>query len=61
MNLLQTHRFPLYKMWINELELCGLLVNYCDVLYQLFELLFWRQPFTADDPLVNKWCNDTFF
>ncbi len=24
--------------------------------YQLFELSFWRHPFTAEDPLVNKWC-----
>ncbi len=28
--------------------------------YQLFELLFWRHPFTADDALLNKWCNATF-
>ncbi len=26
-------------------------------LYQLFELSFWRHPFTAEDPLVSKWCN----
>ncbi len=28
--------------------------------YQLFRLSFWRHPFTAEDPLVNKWCNATF-
>ncbi len=28
--------------------------------YQLFGLSFWRHPFTADDPLLNKWCNATF-
>ncbi len=28
--------------------------------YQLFGLLFSRHPFTAEDPLVSKWCNDTF-
>ncbi len=28
--------------------------------YQLFGLLFWRHLFTADDPLVSKWCNAYF-
>ncbi len=28
--------------------------------YQLFGLSFWRHPFTAEDPLLSKWCNDTF-
>ncbi len=28
--------------------------------YQLFGLLFWRHPFTAEDPLVSKWCNAKF-
>ncbi len=27
---------------------------------QLFELSFWRHPFTAGDPLVSKWCNAEF-
>ncbi len=26
----------------------------------LFELSFWRHPFTTDDPLVSKWYNVTF-
>ncbi len=39
-------------MWIS----CGLLWCY----YQLFGLLFWRHPFTAEDPLVSKWCNAKF-
>ncbi len=38
------------------LEWCGLL--WC--FYQLFGLSFWRHPFTAEDPLRSKWCNDTF-
>ncbi len=36
---------------------------YCKLLwcfYQLFGLSFWRHPFTAEDPLVSKWCNVTF-
>ncbi len=28
---LKTHRFSLYKMLTDELEWCGLLVDYCDV------------------------------
>ncbi len=28
--------------------------------YQPFGLSFWRHPFTAEDPLVSKWCNDKF-
>ncbi len=39
-------------MWIT----CGLL--WC--FYQLFGLSFWRHPFTAEEPLVSKWCNATF-
>ncbi len=35
---------------------CGLLWYF----YQLFGLSFWRHPFTAEDPLVSKWCNATF-
>ncbi len=29
--------------------------------FQLFELSFWRHPFTAENPLVSKWCNAIFF
>ncbi len=36
-------------VWIT----CGLL--WC--FYQLFGLSFWRHPFTAEDPLLSKWCN----
>ncbi len=39
-------------VWIT----CGLL--WC--VYQQFGLSFWRHPFTAEDPLVSKSCNDTF-
>ncbi len=35
---------------------CGLL--WC--FYQLFGLSFWRHPFTAEDPLMSKWCNAQF-
>ncbi len=39
-------------VWIT----CGLL--WC--FYQLFGLSFWRHPFTAEDPVVSKWCNAKF-
>ncbi len=42
--------------WWIGLEWCGLL--WC--FYQLFGLSFWRHPFTAEHPLVSKWCNATF-
>ncbi len=28
--------------------------------YELFGLSFWRHPFTAEDPLLSKWCNAEF-
>ncbi len=28
--------------------------------YALFGLSFWWHPFTAEDPLVSKWCNAKF-
>ncbi len=28
--------------------------------YLLFGFSFWRHPFTAEDPLVSKWCNAKF-
>ncbi len=44
--------FSHHKTLIDELEFtCGLL--WC--FYQQFELLFWRHPFTTDDPLMSKW------
>ncbi len=61
MCVLQTHSFSIHKTLTDGLEWCGLL---CDGLlwcfYQLFGLSFWRHPFTAEDPLVNKWYNATF-
>ncbi len=39
-------------MWITF----GLLLCF----YQLFEHSFWRHPFTAEDPLVNKRCDAKF-
>ncbi len=35
--------------WIGGLELCGLIVDYCDVFISCFWLSFWRHPFTAED------------
>ncbi len=43
-------------MLSDGLAWCGLL--WC--FYQLFGLSFWRHPFTAEDPLVCRWCNATF-
>ncbi len=51
------HSFLIHKTLIVGLYWCGLLVDYCDVFNQLFELSFWRHPFTAEDPLLSKWCN----
>ncbi len=51
---LQTFSFWLLKMLTDGLEWCGL---WC---FYLFGLLFWRHPFTAEDPLLSKWCNATF-
>ncbi len=53
---LQTCNFWLLKTLTDGLEWFGLL--WC--FYQLFGLSFWRHPFTAEDPLVNKWRNATF-
>ncbi len=54
---IQTRSFLLHKMLIDGLEWCGVLVGYRDVFNQLFGLSFWRHPFTAEDPLLGKWCN----
>ncbi len=54
---LQTCSVSLLKTLIDGLECCGLL--WC--FYQQFELSFWRHPFTAEDPLVSKWCNAKLF
>ncbi len=45
---------------MNGLDWCWLLVDQTCGFYQLFGLSFWRHPFTADDPLVRKWCNARF-
>ncbi len=44
--------FLLHKTLTDGLEWCGLL--WC--FYQLFGLSFWRHPFTAEHPMVSKWC-----
>ncbi len=46
-DFLQTHSFLLHKALID-----GRVMWY---FYQLFELSFWRHPFTAEDQLVSKW------
>ncbi len=56
MNLFLTNSFWLLKMLLDGLEWCGLL--WC--FYQMFGLSFWRHPFTAEHPLLSKWCNATF-
>ncbi len=35
-------------------------VNWTGVVCIMFGLSFWRHPFTAEDPLMSKWCNATF-
>ncbi len=55
---LQTCSFSHHKMstdWLVRITF-GLL--WC--FYQPFGLSFWWHPFTAEDPLVSKWCNATF-
>ncbi len=55
-DLFWTCSFSLHKTLTDRLKRCGLL--WC--FYQLFGLSFWRHPFTAEDPLVSKWCNAAF-
>ncbi len=43
-------------MLTDRLEWCGLF--WC--FYHPFGLSFWRHPFTADDPLMSRWCNAKF-
>ncbi len=57
---LQTHSFSLHKTLTDGLEWCGLLVGLLWCFYQVFRLSFWWHPFTAEDPLLSKWCYDTF-
>ncbi len=54
---MQICSFSLHKTLIDALDWCGLL--WC--FYQLFGLSFWRHPFTAEDPLVSKWCSAKLF
>ncbi len=51
---LQTSSFSLHK---TLLDLCGLLVDY-HVLLTAWS--FWRHPFTAENPLMSKWCKAKF-
>ncbi len=57
---LQTHSFLIHTMLNDRLQSCGLFVNYWDVFISPIGLWFWRHLFTAEDPMVSKWCNDKF-
>ncbi len=35
-------------------------VDYCGIFISCLKISFWRHPFTAEDPLLSKWCNATF-
>ncbi len=52
----------LVVLWVFAVLFCFLLVLWVLLwsFYQLFGLSFWRHPFTAEDPLLSKWCNVTF-
>ncbi len=52
-DLLQTRNFSLHKMLIDGLEWCGLFVDYCDVLSDVWTLiLYWvNYSFT-----IYPWC-----
>ncbi len=56
MDLFLTNKQPLASQGLDGLEWFGLL--WC--FYHLFGLSFRRHPFTAEHPLVSKWCNTTF-
>ncbi len=53
-----------YGLWTGILVIVNWWTSRCDVIvmfYHLFELSFWRHPFTTEDSLVSKQCNDTKF
>ncbi len=65
---IQIHIFSLHKTLTDGLIdvnwLTGVVWITCGLLwcfYQLFGLSFWRHPFTAEDPLMSKWCIAKFF
>ncbi len=49
--------FCFTKRWLTGVVWITCRLMWC--FYQLFELSFWRHPFTAEDLLVNKWCHAT--
>ncbi len=51
--------FWFHKSLNQSSESLRIIVNYCDVFISCLDS-FWRHPFTAEDPLVNQWCNATF-
>ncbi len=52
----------LWILWMHILARSdGLKLNIFMDFIRFFGLSFWRHPSTAEDPLVSKWCNDTFF
>ncbi len=52
--------FFITNMLFTNFMLHKMLVLFIVMFYQLFGLSFWRHPFTAEDPLLSKWCNATF-
>ncbi len=52
-------KMPLWICFLKafRISLHKMLINYSS---QLFGLSFWRRPYTAEDPIVSKWCNAQF-
>ncbi len=57
--LFQTRSFSLHKMLIDELETCGLLMNYCDIFIGCLDSHS-DGTHSLQDPLVSNWCNVKF-
>ncbi len=53
------HSFFLHKMLTDGLDLCGLLVDYCDVLSAVWTLIL-TAPIHCRASIVSKWWNATF-
>ncbi len=48
----------IFKIWSPKSIITLPLIQ--NITYQLFGRSFWRHPFTAEHPLLNKWSNATF-
>ncbi len=51
-----SYKHAAHKKLTEGLERCELIEDYCDVFISCLDS-FWRHPFTAEHPLVSKWCN----